>query len=287
MTTLGEECELGHRTIDTGRVRLHVVEAGDGPPVLLLHGWPQHWYAWRHVIPRLAGSHRVIAVDLRGAGESDAPAIGYGTADLVADVIALLDALDLPTVDVVGHDRGGSIAFRLVLDHPERVRRLIALNTVHPYTQLRRMAPHAWRYLWTPFVETRWVGRWVLRHCPWFVRRLLRVGLSDRAAMPPEAVQRYVANVRRPAYARAGEALMHEFAYHEILPMLRHPERRRLETPTLLLVGGADRLTPPGMLGDATPYTDRLTVEVVEHAGHHLPEERPELVADRILTHLR
>ncbi|WP_446663814.1 alpha/beta fold hydrolase [Flexivirga sp. B27] len=278
---------LEHRKVDTGRVRLHVVEAGDGPPVLLLHGWPQHWYAWRHVIPRLARSHRVIALDLRGAGDSDAPTTGYATDDLVADVIALLDALDLPAVDIVGHDRGGSLAFRLALEHPDRVRRLVALNAVHPYSQLRRMAPHAWRYLWTPFVETRLVGRWVLRHCPWFLRRLLRAGVSDRAAMPREAVETYVASVRRPPYARAGEELMHEFAYHEILPMLRHPERRRLETPTLLLVGGADRLTPPGMLGDATPYTDQLTIEQVEGVGHHLPEERPELVAERILAHLQ
>lgn len=287
MSATRPELAQVHRTVDTGRLRVHVVEAGDGPPVLLLHGWPQHSYAWRHVVQHLAAAHRVIAVDSRGAGRTDAPATGYGTNDLVQDVIALLDALDLPQADVVGHDRGGSLAFRIALEHPERVRRLVALNTLHPYTEVRRLAPYAWRYLWTPFVETRYVGRLVLRHLPWFLRTLLRLGVADRAAMPADAVAAYVDSARRAPNARAGEELMHQFAYHEILPMLRHPERRRLATPALLLVGSSDRLTPPGMLGDATPYAEDLRVEVVDGAGHHLPEERPDLVADRILAHLR
>lgn len=287
MSIASTDLTPGQRIVDTGRLRTQLTEVGDGPPVLLLHGWPQHSYAWRHVIPRLAASHRVFAADARGAGGSAAPTTGYGTTDLVADVAALLDTLELDQVDIVGHDRGGAIGFRLALDHPERVRRLVAINALHPYVRPRAMAPHAWRYLWTPFVETRFVGRWMLRHQPWFVRALLRLGVADRAAMRADAIAEYVDGVRRAAYARAGEELMHEFAYHEIISMLRHRERRRLEQPALLLVGGADRLTPPGMLGELPSYATKLEVEVVRGAGHHLPEERPDFVAERILTHLR
>lgn len=82
-----------HRFVEAGRLRVHIVEAGSGPPLLLLHGWPQHRYAWRKLIPLLAGSRRLICPDLRGFGWTDAPASGYWTAGLAADAAALLDAL--------------------------------------------------------------------------------------------------------------------------------------------------------------------------------------------------
>jgi pimeloyl-ACP methyl ester carboxylesterase len=276
-----------HRLVDTGRLRMHLAESGDGPPLVLLHGWPQHWYAWRHLVPRLSVNHRVVCVDLRGAGWTDAPAHGYRTAELVDDLEALLDTLRLGRVSVVGHDRGAGLGFQLALRSPERVERLIGLNAMHPYTDVRRMAPHAWRFLWTPFVETPHVGRLVLRHVPAFTRALLRIAVADRDAMGATALSTYVEASRRASIARASEELMHQFAYHEILPNLRHPERRRLRVPTLLVLGAADRLLPPAMLGDGTPYADSLDVQVVPGAGHHLPEERPELVASRIAAFLR
>ncbi|MFJ5265642.1 alpha/beta fold hydrolase [Streptomyces sp. NPDC088387] len=276
-----------HRYVDTGRLRTHVAEAGAGPPVLLLHGWAQHWYMWRHIMPLLSDSHRLIAVDLRGAGWTDAPRSGYRTADLVDDLRALLDTLGLDRVALVGHDRGAALAFQLALDDPDRVSHVVALNELHPYNDVRRVARNAWRYLWTPFVETPLVGRFVLKHVPSFTRTWLRLGVADRASMPADAVAAYVDMLRRPDLARAGEQLMYQFAYHEFIPMLRHPETRRLRPPALLLAGGADRFTPPAMLGDATTQAPQLRVEVVDNAGHHLPEERPELVAARIREHLR
>jgi len=109
------------RYIDTGDVRLHAVIGGDGPPLLLVHGWPQTWYAWRLLMPALARDFQVIAVDQRGIGLSDKPEDGYDTGTLAGDLIGLMDALGHQRFAVVGHDTGFAIGYALAADHPDRV----------------------------------------------------------------------------------------------------------------------------------------------------------------------
>src|SRR5215510_124422 len=104
-----------HSYVDVPGVKLHVAEAGEGPPVLMLHGWPQHWWIWRKVIPDLARDHRVIAPDLRGFGWSEAPSGRYELQGFADDALALLDALDLDQVNLIGHDWGGYAGFLLCL----------------------------------------------------------------------------------------------------------------------------------------------------------------------------
>src|SRR5947209_11944696 len=116
---------VDHREIDVNGVRLHVAQAGAGPPLLLLHGWPQHWWCWRELIPRLAGARRIIAPDLRGWGWSSAPPGDYAKATFAADVLALLDSEGLDQVDLIGHDWGGYAGFLLELSHPDRIRRMV------------------------------------------------------------------------------------------------------------------------------------------------------------------
>ncbi len=112
------------RYVDTGDVRLHAVIGGDGPPLLLVHGWPETWYAWRLVMPALARDFEVIAVDQRGIGLSDKPAAGYDTGTLAADLVELMDALGHERFSVVGHDTGFAIGYALAADYPERVERI-------------------------------------------------------------------------------------------------------------------------------------------------------------------
>src|SRR3954451_6876530 len=122
---LGPEVRgVTHRRVDVGGVRLHVAEAGEGPPLLLLHGWPQHWWCWRALFARLAEDHRVIAPDLRGWGWSDAPPGDYAKRTFAADVLALMDHEGIDRANVIGHDWGGYTGFLLALEHPERVERL-------------------------------------------------------------------------------------------------------------------------------------------------------------------
>ena len=112
------------RYIDTGEVRLHAVIGGEGPPLLLVHGWPQTWYAWRLVMPALARDFEVIAVDQRGMGLSDKPQEGYDSGTLAGDLVALMDALGHERFAVVGHDTGFIIGYALAADHPDRVDRV-------------------------------------------------------------------------------------------------------------------------------------------------------------------
>src|SRR3712207_6665910 len=118
-TTIPTVEGVTHRFVDVGDTQLHVAEAGYGPPLLLLHGWPQHWWCWRHLIAPLAEHHRVLVPDLRGWGWSDAPPGAYDKATFAADVLALLDAEGIDRVRIVGHDWGGFTAFLLGLEHPE------------------------------------------------------------------------------------------------------------------------------------------------------------------------
>jgi pimeloyl-ACP methyl ester carboxylesterase len=113
-------------------VRLHAVIGGEGPPLLLVHGWPENWYAWRRVMPALARDFEVIAVDQRGIGRSDKPAGGYDTGTLAGDLVALRDALGHRRFAVVGHDTGHFISYALAVDHPDRVARVALLEVPGP-----------------------------------------------------------------------------------------------------------------------------------------------------------
>ena len=96
-----------HHYVDVRGARIHVAELGSGPPVVLLHGWPQHWWCWHGVMERLQDGARLLALDMRGFGWSEATPGGYEKAELAEDVIGVLDALGLDRVDLVGHDWGG------------------------------------------------------------------------------------------------------------------------------------------------------------------------------------
>src|SRR5918993_3293466 len=111
--------------IDTDEVRHHAVIGGEGPPLLLVHGWPENWYAWRLLMPALARDFQVIAVDQRGIGLTDKPQDGYDTGTLAGDLVALMDALGHERFAVVGHDTGLIISYALAADHPERIARLV------------------------------------------------------------------------------------------------------------------------------------------------------------------
>jgi pimeloyl-ACP methyl ester carboxylesterase len=120
------------RYVDTGELRQHVVTGGDGPPLLLVHGWPETWYAWRLLMPGLARDFQVVAVDQRGMGLSGKPAGGYDTGTLASDLVALMDALGHRQFAVAGHDTGLWIGYALAADHPDRVDCLAVAEAAMP-----------------------------------------------------------------------------------------------------------------------------------------------------------
>ena len=268
---------VSHRDVDAGGVRLHVAEAGEGPPLVLLHGWPQHWWAWRHLIPRLAKSHRVLAPDLRGWGWSDAPPGDYAKATFATDVLALLDAEGLERVGLIGHDWGGYAAFLLALDHPERVERLLALDVPPPWPQSRR--PHAGQLAsplllsYQVLLATPLIGPRTMTAGTGFVRRLIRAGSGDGALWSEEELDAYARVLCDPARAAATSACYRTFLTRELPAAVRRGDRSaELEVPALLAMGGSGVLHR--VLRPRPQHN--LTVEVVEGAGHFLPEEAPD-----------
>jgi pimeloyl-ACP methyl ester carboxylesterase len=128
------------RYVDAGGLRQHAVIGGEGPPLLLVHGWPENWYAWRLLMPELARDFEVIAVDQRGIGLTDKPQDGYDIGTLAADLVALMDALGHERFAVVGHDTGYFIGYALAADHPDRVERLAVAEVPGPLGSPSRAA---------------------------------------------------------------------------------------------------------------------------------------------------
>ncbi len=264
-----------HRFVQAGDVRLHVAEAGEGPPLLLLHGWPQHGWCWRFLIPRLAASYRVLAPDLRGMGFSEAPAGRYAKATLAADIIALLDAEGLDRVRVISHDWGAYVSFLMALEHPERIERLVALDIVPPWPAAAQRRPAALLQMlaYQGPVATPVLGPLTMTLSPVPVRTVIRKGSGRGKRWSDDELDVYADVLREPARARASSALYRTFLTRELPASARSKENPgRLDVPTLLLMGGASLLR--ALLAPMT--VANLEVREIEGAGHFLPEEAPE-----------
>lgn len=263
-------------TADAGRLRVHYAEAGDGPPVLLLHGWPQHFWCWRRVVPLLAGRYRLICPDLRGFGWTDAPGRGYDNDTFAADAVALLEALAIERARVIGHDWGGFTGFLMALRHPDRVERLLAVSTPIPWLRpTPRLAAELWRtwYAWMLAA----VGREAVRRRPGLVRLVLRRGAPDEAVDEDEA-EVYAANLREPARAEATQLLYRGYVSSALSMAARRYEGLRLTVPTRLVIGRGDQAVPEVVGRGFESHADDMQLKMVE-GGHFLPEERPDLVA--------
>lgn len=274
-----------HRLVDAGSLRMHLVEGGEGDPVLLLHGWPQHFWCWRSVAPALAERFRVICPDLRGFGWTDAPAHGHDAETFAADVLALLDALELERVWVAGHDWGGFTSLLLGMRHPERVRGVLAMNTVLPWIDANpRQLPDQLRRFWyTAVVAAPVIGERLVRQ-PGVLPKLLEGGTVQPAISPDDAAI-YAARFAEPERAKASVALYRSFLRSAFEVSTRGAYKGyRLTVPARLLLSDGDPAIAPTPQPGWESHVDDLTVELVENCGHFMPEETPELVVDRAVA---
>ena len=145
MEAIKETVEVKHHTRRANGIRQHYLDAGCGPVVVLLHGFPETSFAWRFQIPVLARDFRVIAPDLRGYGETDKPSLGYDKRNMALDIVRLLDKLDVGQVALVGHDRGARVATRLTKDYPGRANRLVVMDNVPTRVVAQNMNPQTAR----------------------------------------------------------------------------------------------------------------------------------------------
>jgi pimeloyl-ACP methyl ester carboxylesterase len=258
-----------HEFVMVNGVRTHVALAGEGPPVLLMHGWPQHWFMWRDVIPLVAPHVHVIAPDFRGFGWSEVPSGGYEKDQLKRDMLALLDELGVGELSLAGHDWGGHVGFLLALEHPERLRSFLALNILPPWrSRDRRIALDAWRLSYIPLLATPGLGRRVGR------------ALAARGLPEKDAFLERLAGDR----GAATERLYRAFLLRELPALIRgRYSPTDLRVPTRLVFGERDVVLSPRAVEDAAAQSDRIELEFVADAGHFVVDEKPELVADRVL----
>jgi pimeloyl-ACP methyl ester carboxylesterase len=275
-----------HRFADAGGLRVHYAEAGAGEPVLLLHGWPQHHYLWRGLIDRLRDRYRLIAPDLRGFGWTDAPGRGYDCETFAEDQIALLDALGIERVNVIGHDWGGWTTWLLAFAHPDRLRRAIACNIPHPWPKidLGTAADQSWRGWYAAINAMPVLGPLALRRTR-HAAGILRNG-NVGTPFTAEEIELYVSQFRDPARARAASSLYRYYFRTFILGSRGGGSRQRLTVPTRLLFGTHDRYISTRLIERGWQgHADDMDVELVDDSGHFIVDEKPDLVAQRAIEH--
>ena len=270
------------RYIDCGDLRLHAVIGGEGPPLLLVHGWPETWYGWRLLMPALARDFQVIAVDQRGRGLSDKRAAGYDTGTLATDLIALMDALGHDRFAVVGHDTGFAIGYALAADHPDRIDR-VALAEIPgspgaaPSPPVFVPGPINDRLWHLPFNRLEKINEQLVEGR----ERIFFAWEFDAAAqkLPDEVIDYYVGLLSDP------DALRGSFGFYRALDTTiaqdEQRKTRRLSMPVLAIGGAAS-------FGEHVADAMKLVADdvqsfVVPGAGHFVAEEAP----DEMLQALR
>jgi pimeloyl-ACP methyl ester carboxylesterase len=276
---LEAEPELREGFAQVGDVTLHYVEAGDGPLVVLLHGFPEFWYGWRLQIAELAAAgFRVVAPDMRGYNLSSRPSgiPAYGAAKVADDIRGLIDALGAESAMLVGHDWGGTIAWTIAMNHPEIVDRLVILDAAHPRKLQKglfkpRQLMRSWYFF---FFALPWLPELVVRARRYrFLQRFLR---DASPAFSPEEMDRYV-----EAWSQANSTTaMIDYYRNSVFtpPWKAKAAIRTVSAPTLVIWGGRDRYLGPTLAEperDDVPNLDRVVrLPNASHWVHHDEAER-------------
>jgi pimeloyl-ACP methyl ester carboxylesterase len=269
---------VDHEYVQAGDVQIHVAVAGPsgGPPVVLLHGWPENWWMWHKVIPVLAAQgRRVYAMDLRGAGWSEVTASGYDKEQFATDVLATVDALGVEKFDLVGHDWGGLTAQLIALRAPERVLRLGVLNI--PPIWLSQLPLRAlrglYKLLYQPVVAAPVIGPLAQLSPPlWHLIR--------RSGMPEESAAFFRSCFRDRDRRIAGSKIYRSFIGKDALRLARLPYRtQKLVVPVRVLFGLDDVAVHPALLAGFDGHADDLKIVEVPNCGHFIVDEQPERVA--------
>jgi pimeloyl-ACP methyl ester carboxylesterase len=264
------------RYVDTGEVRLHAVTGGDGPPLLLVHGWPQTWYAWRMLMPALAGDFSVVAVDQRGIGLSGKPTGGYDTATLASDLVALMDALGHQRFALYGTDVGMPIAYALAADHRDRVDRLAVSEAPLP-----GISPSPPLFLPPPLNAKLW--HLAFNQLPKINEQLV-TGREDiffgaefdasagTNKLPDYAVRYYIDTLKDPDHLRGS------FEFYRAIPTTITQNQKRKErrlTLPVLAIGGAES-SGEGVGNTMKLAADDVQAVVLADSGHWVAEQAPE-----------
>jgi haloacetate dehalogenase len=275
-----------------GEASYFVAKAGVGPPVLLLHGFPQTHLCWTRVAPQLARGHRVLAPDLRGYGASEAPpggprGEGYSKREMAGELVELMAACGHDRFAIVGHDRGARVAFRLALDHPDRVTRVAFLNIVPTLEQFERMAagPSLGYWPWFLLAQPAPFPEQILSADPdGVLQHVLESWSSSPKAISPESRHAYRLALTPKTIASMCADYRASFHLDREHDANDRAAGRTIAAPVLLVIGQDET-----QLEDAPDvwraWAQDLTATQVP-GGHFIPEEAPEELAETLLAFL-
>jgi haloacetate dehalogenase len=282
-----------YTTLSVGSTTYRPGVAGGGPVVLLLHGFPQTHYCWHRIAPGLAGRNTVVVCDLKGYGESrSAPGgplgEGYSKREMAVELVELMGRLGFERFTVVGHDRGGRVAYRTALDHPEAVERLAVLNIVPTVDQFERMAGETSLDYW-PFIllaqPPPFAERLVAASAEYFLRHTLESWAETPDAITPQASDHYLSAFTPDAISCI--CAEYRAAYHidRVIDADDREAGRRIRCPVLVHWGAEERSMSDGPLHVWRRWADAVTGGPLP-SGHFIPEEAPEELLASLLRFL-
>jgi pimeloyl-ACP methyl ester carboxylesterase len=275
---------FSHHTASVNGIQMHYVIGGQGDPVVLLHGWPETWYAWHHVMPALAKNYTVVAPDLRGLGDSSKPLTGYDGKTLAEDIHQLVTQLGFKTIFLVGHDIGTQVAYSYAAAHPTEVKRLAVMElTIPGFVPAGRM-PLWWViFHQTPDVPEALVQGKEMMYLSWFFHNLP----FNPAAITQADINEYVSHYSAPGGLRAG--FEHYRAFPQDAIQNQNYSKTKLTMPVLALGGGyipvfGGNITMPTVIYGMKILAQNVTGITVPNSGHYIPEEQPQFVIEQLAS---
>ena len=281
-TTARSEDLLGrvkHGYADSGGVKIHYAALGDGPLVVMLHGFPDYWYTWRHQMEALSSSHQVVAIDMRGYNRSDKPAgvESYKMTHLVSDVRAVIEQFKKEKATIVGHDWGGAVAWNFAMRYPKACDKLIILNLPHPWGLARELANNP-----DPQENSQYARNF---QKPGAHEKLSARGLSGWVKNKA-AKEKY-----REAFERSDfEAMLNYYKANYPREPYKAPEGAppKVEAPVLMFHGLKDWALLPGALNDTWRWLEKdLTLVTVPGSGHFVQQDAAETVSKTMRSWLK
>ena len=270
-----------HHFLTTNGVRLHYVSQGEGKLMLMLHGFPEFWYSWRHQIPEFSQDHHVVAVDMRGYNESDKPSEleAYKMSELVADVKGIIQGLDYESCILVAHDWGGAIAWDFVNSYPEMVEKLIVLNIPHPALFAEGIkTPQQMLRSWYAFAfQIPWLPEFILQLNDYqAIASMLKGTAIDKNAFSESDLNAY-----KDSAAKRG-ALTAMINYYRCgLKYASEIEQKQwqiIDVPTLTIWGEEDIALGKELTYGTDRYVRNWQVKYIPNCSHWVQQEQPELV---------
>ena len=278
-----------HQYIITNGIRMHYVTEGEGPLIVLLHGFPEFWYSWRFQIPFLAEhGYTVVAPDLRGYNDTDKPHKGYDIPSLLRDIKGLIKGLGQSEAIIVGHDWGGVLAWAFALNYPDMTGRLIVMNAPHPAAMMREMRTlKQLRRSWYVFAfQIPWLPEYMLgrKHAN-EIGKMLRGAALQKSAFPREVTAKYQEAMGKPGAIKAAISYYRQLFWR--LPFSFKSYELRINTPTLLIWGEQDIALGIELTTGLERWVNDIQIKRIPDSGHWVQQEQPEKVNQYMLEFLK